>query len=167
MLYNAVCEHGLEGIVAKKRNSLYRPGYRGWAKVKNPGYWRRESEMEHMQRGLNPVPPSCTNWVHPRDDDQPNDDAYQDHNHNSRNQVEPRRLRLPFRQQCLIVDRIMLDPVQVQLLELEIHRRSLPQLNAAHTSLFSCDSPRRLKPIRCAFYSGGVLVSAVLGTSPT
>ena len=76
-------------------------------------------------------------------------------------------LRLPFRQQCLIVDRIMLDPVQVQLLELEIHRRSLPQLNAAHTSLFSCDSPRRLKPIRCAFYSGGVLVSAVLGTSPT
>ena len=57
-LYNAVCEHGLEGIVAKKRSGLYRPGYRGWTKLKNPGYWRRESEIEHMQSGrkeLNPV----------------------------------------------------------------------------------------------------------------
>ena len=50
-LYNAVCEHGLEGIVAKKRSGLYRPGYRGWTKLKNPGYWRRESEIEHMQSG--------------------------------------------------------------------------------------------------------------------
>ena len=41
-LYNAVCEHGLEGIVAEKRSGLYRPGYRGWTKVKNPRYWRRQ-----------------------------------------------------------------------------------------------------------------------------
>jgi hypothetical protein len=29
---------------------LYRSGYRGWLNVKNPGYWRRESEIEQMQR---------------------------------------------------------------------------------------------------------------------
>ena len=49
-LFDAVCEHGLEGIVAKRRNGLYRPGYRGWTKIKNPGYWRREAEIELMQR---------------------------------------------------------------------------------------------------------------------
>jgi hypothetical protein len=31
---------------------IYRPGYRGWAKIKNPGYWRRESEIAQMQRSL-------------------------------------------------------------------------------------------------------------------
>jgi bifunctional non-homologous end joining protein LigD len=40
LLFDAVCEHGFEGIVAKKRNGIYRPGYRGWTKVKNPSYWR-------------------------------------------------------------------------------------------------------------------------------
>ena len=49
-LFNAVVEHGLEGIVAKRRNGSYRPGYRGWVKVKNPEYWRRESEIAQMQR---------------------------------------------------------------------------------------------------------------------
>jgi bifunctional non-homologous end joining protein LigD len=49
-LYAGVCEHGLEGIVAKKRSSLYRSGQRGWVKLKNPNYWRRESEIEAMQR---------------------------------------------------------------------------------------------------------------------
>jgi|SRR3954447_8775176 bifunctional non-homologous end joining protein LigD len=41
-LYEAVCERGLEGIVAKSHRSLYRAGKRGWIKVKNPAYWRRE-----------------------------------------------------------------------------------------------------------------------------
>ena len=36
LLFAAVCEHGLEGIVAKRRNGVYRPGYRGWTKIKNP-----------------------------------------------------------------------------------------------------------------------------------
>ena len=36
-LYMAVCEHGLEGIVAKRSASTYRPGQRGWVKVKKPG----------------------------------------------------------------------------------------------------------------------------------
>ena len=40
-LYDAVCERGLEGVVAKWRRASYRPGQRGWIKVKNPAYWRR------------------------------------------------------------------------------------------------------------------------------
>jgi ATP-dependent DNA ligase len=43
-LWTAVCEHGLEGVVAKKRSSRYRSGERGWIKLKNPNYWRRDSE---------------------------------------------------------------------------------------------------------------------------
>jgi len=50
VLFDAVCAHGLEGIVGKRRNGLYRPGYRGWTKLKNPAYWRRASEREAMHR---------------------------------------------------------------------------------------------------------------------
>lgn len=49
-LFAAVCERGLEGIVAKHSGSFYRPGQRGWVKVKNRGYWRRDAELEAMQR---------------------------------------------------------------------------------------------------------------------
>jgi bifunctional non-homologous end joining protein LigD len=49
-LYAAVCERGLEGVVAKWRKAPYRPGAHGWVKVKNPGYWRRDSEREAMQK---------------------------------------------------------------------------------------------------------------------
>ena len=42
VLYDAVVEHGLEGIVAKRRSGIYRSGYQGWTKIKNPNYWRRE-----------------------------------------------------------------------------------------------------------------------------
>jgi bifunctional non-homologous end joining protein LigD len=49
-LYAAVCEQGLEGVVAKKHSGLYRPGERGWIKVKNPSYWRRDSEVEGVRR---------------------------------------------------------------------------------------------------------------------
>jgi bifunctional non-homologous end joining protein LigD len=45
-LYAAVCERGLEGIVAKRSASTYRPRQRGWIKVKNPAYWRRDQEFE-------------------------------------------------------------------------------------------------------------------------
>jgi ATP-dependent DNA ligase len=48
--YGAVCEHGLEGVVAKKRLSRYRSGDRGWIEVKHPDYWRGELEREAMQR---------------------------------------------------------------------------------------------------------------------
>jgi bifunctional non-homologous end joining protein LigD len=49
-LYRAVCQLGLEGVVAKKLDSRYRPGEREWVKVKNPSYWRRDAEGEAMQR---------------------------------------------------------------------------------------------------------------------
>lgn len=38
--------HDVEGVVAKRRDGIYRPGYRGWTKIKNPSYWRRESEID-------------------------------------------------------------------------------------------------------------------------
>jgi bifunctional non-homologous end joining protein LigD len=49
-LWTAVCEHGLEGVVAKKLTGLYRRGERGWIKLKNPNYWRREAEREAIAR---------------------------------------------------------------------------------------------------------------------
>jgi hypothetical protein len=42
---------GLEGVVAKRCTGLYRPGYRGRVKVKNPAYWLRESEVEGFRNG--------------------------------------------------------------------------------------------------------------------
>lgn len=35
ILFDAVVEHGLEGIVAKRRSGIYRSGYRGWTKIKS------------------------------------------------------------------------------------------------------------------------------------
>ena len=49
-LFTAVCELGFEGVVAKNHSSLYRPNDRGWVKVKNPNYWRRDAEREAMSR---------------------------------------------------------------------------------------------------------------------
>ncbi len=45
-LFNAVCEHELEGTVAKRTSSTYRAGERGWVKIKNREYWRYEMERE-------------------------------------------------------------------------------------------------------------------------
>jgi bifunctional non-homologous end joining protein LigD len=45
-LFEAVCEHELEGVVAKRVAGVYRPGERGWIKVKNRDYWRFELERE-------------------------------------------------------------------------------------------------------------------------
>jgi bifunctional non-homologous end joining protein LigD len=39
-LLEATGRYGLEGIVAKKRSEPYRPGERGWIKVKHRDYWR-------------------------------------------------------------------------------------------------------------------------------
>ena len=39
-LFEAVCAHELEGVVAKRRSSRYRPGERGWVKTKNRSDWR-------------------------------------------------------------------------------------------------------------------------------
>jgi bifunctional non-homologous end joining protein LigD len=45
-LFEAVCVHELEGVVAKRRSSRYLPGQRGWVKTKNREYWRWEMEHE-------------------------------------------------------------------------------------------------------------------------
>jgi bifunctional non-homologous end joining protein LigD len=40
---------GARGVVAKRRDSLYRPGERGWVKVKNRAYWRFKDERQLAQ----------------------------------------------------------------------------------------------------------------------
>ena len=45
-LFDAVCAHELEGVVAKRRAGCYLPGERGWVKTKNRSYWRWEMERE-------------------------------------------------------------------------------------------------------------------------
>jgi bifunctional non-homologous end joining protein LigD len=45
-LWEAVCEHELEGVVAKRRSGRYLSGERGWIKTKNRDYWRWEMERE-------------------------------------------------------------------------------------------------------------------------
>jgi bifunctional non-homologous end joining protein LigD len=49
-LFRAVCEQGLEGVVAKRRTSRYGSGRRGWIKTKNPNYWRLDLQREAMAR---------------------------------------------------------------------------------------------------------------------
>jgi bifunctional non-homologous end joining protein LigD len=53
-LFEAVCEQELEGVVAKRVNEPYRPGYRGWVKIKNRDYWRYELEREGALRVSRP-----------------------------------------------------------------------------------------------------------------
>ena len=45
-LFDAICDRELEGIVAKGVDGRYRPGERGWIKIKNRNYWRYELERE-------------------------------------------------------------------------------------------------------------------------
>ena len=45
-LWEAVCEHELEGVVAKRPHEPYLSGARSWLKVKNRAYWRWELERE-------------------------------------------------------------------------------------------------------------------------
>jgi bifunctional non-homologous end joining protein LigD len=51
-LFAAACERGLEGVIAKRRSAAYRPGQRGWIKVKNRGYWRYEEEIESLRKSI-------------------------------------------------------------------------------------------------------------------
>ncbi len=41
-----MCEHELEGVVAKRRSGRYVSGERGWVKTKSRDYWRYEMERE-------------------------------------------------------------------------------------------------------------------------
>jgi bifunctional non-homologous end joining protein LigD len=49
-LFAAVCDQGLEGVVAKRRAQRYRPGERAWIKTKNKDYWRYGQELEAVGR---------------------------------------------------------------------------------------------------------------------
>jgi bifunctional non-homologous end joining protein LigD len=51
-LFAAVCEQGMEGVVAKRRSQRYRPGERAWVKTKNKAYWRYAEELESLRRSL-------------------------------------------------------------------------------------------------------------------
>jgi bifunctional non-homologous end joining protein LigD len=51
-LFAAVCEQGLEGVVAKRRSERYRSGERRWIKVKNRAYWRYGEELASLRRSL-------------------------------------------------------------------------------------------------------------------
>jgi bifunctional non-homologous end joining protein LigD len=49
-VWDVICEHELEGVVAKRRSARYLPGERGWVKTKNRKYWRYEIEREGAMR---------------------------------------------------------------------------------------------------------------------
>ena len=58
-LWRVVEEQALEGVVAKPLGSLYKPGERGWLKVKNKTYWKyaleREATAERRGTVLSPA----------------------------------------------------------------------------------------------------------------
>jgi bifunctional non-homologous end joining protein LigD len=45
-LMETIVERGWEGVVAKKLAGAYRPGQRGWIKIKNRDYWRYAQDLE-------------------------------------------------------------------------------------------------------------------------
>jgi bifunctional non-homologous end joining protein LigD len=49
-LFAAVCERGLEGVVAKRERDPYRPGERQWVKTKNRTTVRFAEERDRSQR---------------------------------------------------------------------------------------------------------------------
>ena len=51
-LFAAVCERGLEGVVAKRERDQYRPGERQWVKTKNPATERFAEEREGVGRRI-------------------------------------------------------------------------------------------------------------------
>jgi bifunctional non-homologous end joining protein LigD len=61
-LWEVVCEHELEGVVARRRSSRYLPGEHGWVKTKNRDYSRWELEREGG-RGFGASGSSCSTRV--------------------------------------------------------------------------------------------------------
>jgi ATP-dependent DNA ligase len=59
-LWTVVEAQSLEGLVAKPLGSLYKPGERGWLKVKNRTYWKYELEREAIVERTRLLPPSRT-----------------------------------------------------------------------------------------------------------
>ena len=50
VLFRAVCEMDLEGIVAKRQDGLYTPAETSWVKIKNPRYSQMEGRRELFER---------------------------------------------------------------------------------------------------------------------
>ena len=50
MLWEWVCEQGMEGVVSKRVSSRYLPGQRRWLKTKNRDYWRYPLEVGAARR---------------------------------------------------------------------------------------------------------------------
>jgi ATP-dependent DNA ligase len=57
-LWEAVCEHEVEGVVAKRLYEPYLSGERAWVKVKNRTYWRYELEREGAYRARTSAAPA-------------------------------------------------------------------------------------------------------------
>lgn len=49
-LFESVKTLGLEGVVAKRLSQRYKPGERGWIKVKNRDYWRYPLELDAARK---------------------------------------------------------------------------------------------------------------------
>ena len=49
-LFRAICEQGLEGVVAKRERDSYRPGARDWVKTKNRATARFAQESARSRR---------------------------------------------------------------------------------------------------------------------
>jgi bifunctional non-homologous end joining protein LigD len=50
LLFENICKNDLEGIVAKRKRSIYKSGSIGWLKIKNPKYSQAEGRHELMAR---------------------------------------------------------------------------------------------------------------------
>jgi bifunctional non-homologous end joining protein LigD len=50
-LFEEICRRVLEGIVCKRRGSIYRSDGKGWLKVKNPNYSQGKDRQEQFQKG--------------------------------------------------------------------------------------------------------------------
>jgi bifunctional non-homologous end joining protein LigD len=48
--FKEICERDLEGIVAKRKMSIYKPGGNGWLKIKNKSYTQAEGRHELLTK---------------------------------------------------------------------------------------------------------------------
>jgi len=48
--FKEICERDLEGIVAKRKLSIYKPGGNGWLKIKNKAYTQAEGRQELLTK---------------------------------------------------------------------------------------------------------------------
>jgi ATP-dependent DNA ligase len=50
VLFEAICVKDLEGIVAKRKNGIYRNDGKEWMKIKNPNYSQAEGRHDLLKR---------------------------------------------------------------------------------------------------------------------